>query len=146
MYWQHLIVTNIKYTLQVKQIDLIVNLTHQHFYIKCLTGLFFNRPHLSWSVHLKSCAISFESPDLCNSASHVSVDCPLEEVAGDPYAFMLGNKTMDCAPGTLFNLTVCTCVHYGMFTVCSAHANRPLGLFYLGFRVHTRGGTLAGSH
>ena len=109
-------------------------------------NIFITIQYTTCSVDLTISAILFESHNLCNSASHVSVDCPLEEVAGDPYAFMLGNETMDCAPGTLFNLTVCTCVHYGRFTVCSAHANRPLGLFYLGFKVHTRGGTLAGSH
>lgn len=40
----------------------------------------------------------------------VSGECPLEVVAGTPKLFMLGNKTMDCAPGTTSNLTLCTCV------------------------------------
>ena len=96
---------------------------HHHFYIEFLSGLFTNLLYLSCSVHLASSAMLFESPDFCNNTSRVSVDCPLGEVAGNPYAFMLGNETMDCAPGTLFNLTVCTCVHYGMCIVCSGHAN-----------------------
>ena len=42
---------------------------------------------------------------------------------------MLGNETMDCAPGTLFNVTVCTCVHYGMCIVCYGHANGPMDYY-----------------
>ena len=39
-------------------------------------------------------------------------ECPLGEVAGNDRQFMLGNETMDCAPGTMFNLSLCTCVRY----------------------------------
>ncbi|KAI0239524.1 hypothetical protein LSAT2_009748 [Lamellibrachia satsuma] len=38
--------------------------------------------------------------------------CPLLEVEGNDRQFILGNETMDCAPGTMFNLTLCTCVHF----------------------------------
>ena len=36
--------------------------------------------------------------------------CPLGEVDGNDRQFMLGDVAMDCAPGTVFNLTLCTCV------------------------------------
>ncbi|KAK2174209.1 hypothetical protein NP493_818g02007 [Ridgeia piscesae] len=36
-------------------------------------------------------------------------ECPLGE-ADNPAQFILGNETMDCAPGTTFNLTLCTCI------------------------------------
>ncbi|KAI0215654.1 hypothetical protein LSAT2_032287, partial [Lamellibrachia satsuma] len=39
-------------------------------------------------------------------------ECPLGVVAGNDRQFMLGNETMDCAPGTMFNLSLCTCVRY----------------------------------
>ncbi|KAI0239525.1 hypothetical protein LSAT2_009749 [Lamellibrachia satsuma] len=38
--------------------------------------------------------------------------CPLLEVEGSPRQFQLGNETMDCAPGTMFNLSLCTCVRF----------------------------------
>ena len=41
-----------------------------------------------------------------------SGECPLREVAGNDRQFMLGNETMDCAPGTMFNLSLCTCARY----------------------------------
>ncbi|KAK2151005.1 hypothetical protein NP493_2698g00000 [Ridgeia piscesae] len=36
-------------------------------------------------------------------------ECPLG-VADNPAQFILGNETMDCAPGTTFNFTQCTCI------------------------------------
>ena len=78
------------------------------------------------TVHTKINAILFVLPYLFNSTSRVSGECPLG-VVDNPYQFLLGNETMDCAPGTIFNVTVCTCVHvdYGLCIVCSGHANGP---------------------
>ena len=38
------------------------------------------------------------------------VECNLE-AGSNQYTFMLGGDEMLCAPGTIFNLTECACVH-----------------------------------
>ena len=85
--------------------------------------------HLSRTAHIKSSAIVFVSPSLFKSVSRILGICIVGEVEGNPYAFLLGNKTMHCAPGTLFNITVCSCVRYGTRIVCSVHAKGTLGLW-----------------
>ena len=39
----------------------------------------------------------------------VSAECDLQ-VGSNRYSFILGDTEMVCAPGTIFNLTECTCV------------------------------------
>ena len=40
----------------------------------------------------------------------VTADCQLRE-GSQKYTFILGTIEMKCAPATVFNLTLCTCVH-----------------------------------
>ena len=38
-------------------------------------------------------------------------NCTLLAVDNEPDRFMLGGEVMDCAPGSTFSLTMCTCVY-----------------------------------
>ena len=67
-----------------------------------------------WDQFLLTCVLDMSQPN-CHfePSTQATGPCPLGEVADNEYQFVLGNSSIrDCPPGTKFNLTLCTCVHY----------------------------------
>lgn len=72
-----------------------------------------SRPHNNITVNdIRKCDITNSVVTTNMLRFLFSGICPLGVVEGNDRQFMLGNETMDCAPGTMFNFTVCTCVRY----------------------------------
>ena len=67
-----------------------------------------------WDQFVLTCVMDLSKPDcVFEGTTQETGLCPLAEVDGNEYQFMLGNHSIrDCAPGTKFNLSLCTCVHY----------------------------------
>ena len=67
-----------------------------------------------WDQFVLTCVQDLSRPN-CHfeGTTQAPGPCLLGEVADNEYQFVLGNTSIrDCAPGTKFNLSLCTCVHY----------------------------------
>ncbi|KAI0228462.1 hypothetical protein LSAT2_021076 [Lamellibrachia satsuma] len=92
-------------------------------YVQCVrdqetdefTGYFRScNPCEIWDQEVLTCVLDQSQPNcVFQPSTQATGPCPLGVVEGNEFQFMLGNDTiMDCAPGTKFNYSVCTCVHY----------------------------------
>lgn len=98
-------------------------------YVQCVrdqetdefTGYFRScNPCEIWDQEVLTCVLDQSQPNcVFQPSTQATGPCPLGVVEGNEFQFMLGNDTiMDCAPGTKFNYSVCTCVHYDPGELC----------------------------
>ncbi|KAK2182817.1 hypothetical protein NP493_335g04011 [Ridgeia piscesae] len=65
-----------------------------------------------WSQSDLTCVEDLSLPNCVNMVTTEGIgNCTLLAVDNEPDKFMLGGLVMDCAPGSTFNLTLCTCVY-----------------------------------
>ncbi|KAI0231047.1 hypothetical protein LSAT2_018587, partial [Lamellibrachia satsuma] len=67
---------------------------------------------LRWSQEILTCVRDEKDPNCTSTTPAIQEPgaCDLMEVPENERQFLLGNYTMDCPPGTYFNVTVCGCV------------------------------------